>query len=408
MSRKNIKNEIYDLENKYSRSLAVLAQDPKISANNKEIIKQYVEDHLALGITKTRGIMIIAQLRRLAHFTKASLNELQEKDIKQLMATLESKDYSDWTKVTTKKVLKAYLRTLDKPENLLKWIRCQTPQTTIRAEDLLTEEEMSSMVAAADKPMWKALLAVLFETGVRPGELLGMRIKDVILNEHKAKAIIYVAGKTEKKQGERQVRVYQKTYPLIKAWLSMHPLRKEQDSPLWLTPKNKALTLESLNRIYNNISKSSGRTKGNWPYLARHSRLTQFYRDFGSAIGSKLSGHIPGSKEVRTYLHLSDSDVEDAMDAFHGLKEKKPNSDSQNCPKCNTTNAYGEIICTNCHSALNSAGAVVVESERDEELNSLKDRLQEYDSILSSENLKLLQELNEAKKIKIIRAKMSQ
>lgn len=371
MSKTSLKNEIYDLEEQYRRNLERLANDRQISQENKEMIKEYVQDRLALRITKTRAVMLIANLRRSAQITNKPFNELQEKDVKQIMIALESKSYSEWTKVTTKKILKAFLRSIEKPESILKWITCETPQNKIRAEDLLSEHEMSSMVAAADSPMWKAMLAILFETGVRPGELLLLQIKDVVLNEFKAR--IYVSGKTEKQHGERPVYVYQKTYSLLKAWLSIHPQRSNPEAPLWLAKKNKPLRQGNFGNIYKRISKNAGITRKNTPYRIRHTRLTQVYRDYGTAIGAKIAGHVAGSKEVRTYLHLSETDVEEALDASHGLKEQKKKEDAQKCPKCQLVNPYGEIICTSCHSALNSAGAVIVESERQEELKEIQE-----------------------------------
>ncbi|MBI4438908.1 site-specific integrase [Candidatus Woesearchaeota archaeon] len=373
MSKTSLKNEIYRLDEHYSKSLEILAKDSKINPKNREIIKGYVQDRVALEeITKTRAIMVIDNLRRLASFTKKPLTELLEKDIKQILSALNAKNYSEWTKVTSKKILKAFLRSaMEKPEALLKLITCKTPQNKKRAEDLLTEQEMSAMVGAAESQMEKALLAVLFETGVRPGELLTIRIKDVFPNEFKAR--IYVSGKTEKVHGERPVYAYRKSYSLLKAWLSAHPRLNDKEAPLWLNKKNQQITLSRLFNIYRKNSDKAGITKTNNPYLARHTRLTQFYRDYGSAIGSELAGHIPGSKEVRTYLHLSESDVESALDTAFGLKDKKQDSETQKCPKCQLVNPYGEIICTSCHTALNGAGALVVESEREQELQELKE-----------------------------------
>ncbi len=160
---------------------------------------------------------------------------------------------------------------------------------------------------------------------------------------------------------------------MLKKWLSIHPLRANPEAPVWLIKGGKPLKRANFANIYKDISKKAGITKRNYPYMVRHTRLTQVYRDYGLAIGGKVAGHIPGSKEVRTYLHLSESDVEDALDAAHGLKEQKKSQDAQQCPKCQLVNPYGEIICTSCHTALNSAGAVIVESEREEELKEIQE-----------------------------------
>jgi integrase/recombinase XerD len=365
----NMKEEIYDLQHQYESGLRLLKKDSRISAENKKIILQYVQDRLALGITKTRAVIIIMHLRRLAWLTERSFAAFEEQDVKKLMGALESRGYSESCKNSCKSVLKTLMRSLGKPESMFQSVKRKSVPSKLRPEDLLTDQEMGAMVMAASDPMWKAILSVFFETGVRPGEILGMRIKDVILGENKAK--LYVSGKTEKMFGQRAVYVYQKSYPYLKQWLSIHQIRHDRNSPLWLGKHNAPIKLSAFITRYERISRHAGIVKKNWTYLARHTRLTQFYRDYGSAIGSKLAGHIPGSKEMRTYIHLSESDVEQALDKANGIGTKKKTGE-QECTSCGYINVYGEIICEKCKQPLNSAGALVVESRLEKEREELR------------------------------------
>jgi hypothetical protein len=218
--------------------------------------------------------------------------------------------------------------------------------------------------------MFQAMFSILFETGVRPGELLSIQIKDVFFSGVKAK--LYVRGKTEKKTGSRPVYIYQRSIEHLKHWLNIHPLRSSPDAPLWITNHKKPFPSDHFGKIYYQTSKKAGLVKKNWPYLARHTRLTQFYRDYGSIIGAKLAGHVPGSREVRTYLHLSDMDIESALDDAHGVPSEKKAVSEQKCV-CGCINPYGEIICQACGSALNSGGAFIVEKKQEQELKQLEE-----------------------------------
>src|SRR3989338_947489 len=91
--------------------------------------------------------------------------------------------------------------------------------------------------------------------------------------------------------------------------------------------------------------------------------MTQFYRDLGVVIGAKLAGHILGSKEIRTYTHLSEADVERALDSANGVKEIIKPEEPLKCPKCQLQNPYGKIFCTACNTPLGAAGALIQEQE---------------------------------------------
>lgn len=71
-------------------------------------------------------------------------------------------------------------------------------------DKLVTPEEYEALMEASDHPRVRALLATLYESATRPGELLGLRLRDLDFREKYAQ--VRVSGKT----GER-------TIPLVRA-----------------------------------------------------------------------------------------------------------------------------------------------------------------------------------------------
>lgn len=361
-----LKDQIYQADRVYERLVAQLETDEHILAANKEAIKRYLANKSSEGITTVRVNIIFAGLLRIARLTKKSIADFTEQDARELVGALERRKISPWTKNLTKTVFKGLLKDMSKGESLYSWIKSKTPPNKLRSEDLLTDEEMSRMVAATDSPMWKAMLSIMFECGPRPGELLNLRIKDVRKNGAKYK--LYVRGKLEKTLGERIIYVY-RSVPQLEQWLKIHPSKKDPESPMWLSEdKKQPIKLSVFSIVYTKISNRARIEKRNWPYLARHTRLTQFYRDLGGVIGAKLAGHVLGSKEIRTYTHLSEEDVERALDSANGVVDTPPLEEPLKCPKCERQNPFGTIFCTFCSTALGAAGALVQEEESQHEM----------------------------------------
>lgn len=364
-----LKEQIYQAEDALERVLARMDRDRRILPENKEAIKQFLNDKASEGVTTVRLNIILGAFMRIAWLSKKPFADYDEKDVREIVGLLERQRLSEWTKNISKTCLKGLLKRYGKKSEIYDWVKNKKPPSQLTADDLLTEEEMSRMVAATDSPMWKAILSILFECGPRPGELLNLKIKDIVRNGTKYK--LNVRGKLEKTLGPRPIYVY-KGLPLLEQWLAIHPAKNSPDSPVWLSEDRRIpIGLGVLNVVYHKISRRARIDKRNWPYLARHTRLTQFYRDLGSVIGAKLAGHVLGSNEIRTYTHLSEADVERALDSANGIQETKP-EEPLKCPKCQLQNPYGKIFCTNCQTALGAAGAIIHEEENQVDAKALE------------------------------------
>jgi integrase len=183
------------------------------------------------------------------------------------------------------------------------------------------------MLNATNNPMHKALIAVL-NTGARPGEVLGIRLKDI--TEINGLVKIYVFGKMGKKMGERPL--YLTEYiDEFKSWVRRHPQRYDPKSPLFINLKG-ILKYISMDKIVKRLALRAGimrykrdengriirNEKGHaeiegkrvWLYLFRHTAGTRFYGKYEGSYARRLMGHAAGSKMEAVYCHLNEEDIE--------------------------------------------------------------------------------------------------
>ena len=91
----------------------------------------------------------------------------------------------------------------------------------------LTKKQFYKLLDVVDYARDKALFSVAVEGALRSGELLGLRIKDVQQTSYGYD--ITVSGKT----GTSTFLVVLFA-PLLTQWLNLHPLKHDNDAPLWV------------------------------------------------------------------------------------------------------------------------------------------------------------------------------
>ncbi len=369
--RQDLKAAIYEAEAILKRTLQLTAEDKNIIPANKKHIVALIDEAQSRGLTTQRLVIILQHIRRLARLTETDFAAFTSEDAKHVMTLLEKSQYSDWTKITCKKIFKQLMRQFKIKDEVYNWITCSRPPNKLKKEDLLTPDEIRQLITSAPNNMWKALISMLAESGCRPGEALNLTIGDIMVNSDHIK--VYVAGKMARSSGERPLFLF-KTYDLMKAWLQEHPARNNPDAPLWVTKSTrKPLTLCVLNIFFHRISKRAGITKRCYPYLLRHCKGTEVYIKYAPALAMKMMGHGDITTGL-VYTHLAESDVLEALQQENGIKPKKSETgDTELCLKCGHQNPYGSIQCNNCKAGLGAAGAIKVEKENEEEAKMVQE-----------------------------------
>jgi integrase len=93
-------------------------------------------------------------------------------------------------------------------------------------QELLTREEIQRLINAAEDPRHQLLVRLLAESGLRRGEVIGLRVGDVAFEGQLTK--LWADGKS----GQGEVYLYEVT-PYLMNYLRIHPGRNNPDAPLF-------------------------------------------------------------------------------------------------------------------------------------------------------------------------------
>ena len=189
-------------------------------------------------------------------------------------------------------------------------------------------------------------------------------------------AIIDVEGKT----GLRSLRVVASA-PAISNWLQEHPDRNNKDAPLFCgiwTHRGKKIHYRYWNDLLKKIGEKAGfitydpetkkriTIKPMNPHHFRHSRASELAKRLTESQLCYYMGWVQGSKQARTYVHLSGRDTEKTILAMYGLKEEEKSDDEFKpviCPRCGAKNDPAAKFCSQCSLGLDIKA--VMEYERD-------------------------------------------
>jgi len=238
-------------------------------------------------------------------------------------------------------------------------------------EEILTQDEVLRIIDAAQTSRDKALIAMLYDTGARPGEIISLRLKDVRLNEVAGEVIVY--GKT----GRRRIPLTF-SVPYIKKWLNEHPLKDNPNAQLFLKLKTgrggEEFSTSGLYGLIEKLGKKAGLKKKISPYTFRHSRLTELANVLREHQLKALAGWTAGSKMAEHYVRLAGLDLDAPLLEYYGLKKPEEHEESKlkpkACRRCNNVNPPTAIYCEKCLTPLDDKSVIKRELEREEQMRA--------------------------------------
>jgi integrase/recombinase XerD len=183
---------------------------------------------------------------------------------------------------------------------------------------MLGEEEVDRLMAAPlpDTPLGlrdRALLEVLYASGLRASELTGLRMEN-FLREDK---LLRVIGKGNR---ERVVPVGEKAIAAIDAWLARgRPLlvKPRTGGEIFLGEHGRRLTAARLWQIVREAAKLAGVQKRVWPQLLRHSFATHLL-SHGADLRAiqEMLGHA-SLATTQVYTHVDQARLKQIHRQFH-------------------------------------------------------------------------------------------
>jgi len=260
-------------------------KNAKMSVASKRLLHEFDRACLIAGLGMSRRKKLLSHMRVIAtELLEVPLDRADRASLQDVVARIESRtDWKLWTKSDYKVALRRFYKWHVQQENwasdpeypqLVKWIRSglkRKDKCSVRAADLLTEEEVVRMIEVTRNPRNRAFIALLYELGARISEIGTMRVGDVSRDEHSF--LIDLEGKT----GKRLVREVLFASHIV-TWLNLHPRRADPRAPLWFPLQHEEdvdhLGYRTFNQIIREAAEAAGITKRIYPHLFRHSRST--------------------------------------------------------------------------------------------------------------------------------------
>jgi len=189
------------------------------------------------------------------------------------------------------------------------------PKLPERLPDILSRAEIERMENRADNVRDQLIVRLLADTGIRVGELVGLRLADLI-EQQRGAYFVRVNGKGSK---QRLVPLTHPLYRRITRWRDKQRPDAVSDYLFVARLRDakgeyRPLTYSGVEQMIRQLAERAGISKRVHPHLFRHSAATFLLSQGANAvIVARLLGHSNLEMIRRTYEHLTPMDVSSAV-----------------------------------------------------------------------------------------------
>lgn len=198
-----------------------------------------------------------------------------------------------------------------------------TPKKSLHLPVVLSEDEINKMLEAIDTSTLigkrnRAMLELLYGSGLRISELLDLKIGSIHMNEK----YISVIGKGDK---ERIIPLGEISIITLRDYIenARSKLSKKPGSLLFYNYKGDKLSRQAVFKYIKNLAKEVGIEKNISPHTIRHSFATHLLANGASLrIVQELLGHEDIST-TQIYTHIDKKQLKDMYENTHPLQKDK-------------------------------------------------------------------------------------
>ena len=343
----------------------------KIDEKSRNAIKDFVDEIKITGVTKHREYFYLVRLRIIHNEMQDKFLNPDKKSIIEMLLKFKER-YSDATFKDYEQVLKRFYKwELGSLPDFIANLKFGHKPSHDRKMELITRDDIDKMLDSCSNSRDKALISVMYDSGCRIGEILDLKIGDVVYDEYGA--LLHVHGKT----GNRSVRIIGDSIAYLREYLKS---KDDKDEYLFTGMKadtlHKQMQYTSARKILRSLKARAGIEKKIYPHLFRHTRASMLASKVPEAPLENQMGWVHGSKMTGIYVHLSMRDQDNAILRAYGVKindddnitEEKP----KKCPRCEHLNASTALYCTNCFMPFDEKIALEYEGKEKEIIGTLE------------------------------------
>lgn len=191
----------------------------------------------------------------------------------------------------------------------------------------LTVDEAFSLVEAPSQEKFtaqreRAILELLYGSGIRVSELCGLNLEDLDLRE----GLIKVRGKGNK---ERIVPIGQKAKEALKKYLAIRQVLRVKkkliadEAPLFINNRGRRVSTRQVRRVVDNYAKAIGMLEKIGPHTLRHTFASHLLMEGADLrVIQELLGHASLST-TQIYTHVDLKHLMDVYDKAHPLSKEE-------------------------------------------------------------------------------------
>lgn len=349
-----------------------------ITQGDKELITEYltdkqVQDHISDSrVDKITSILIGFRKFLLVEYSSADIAEVYEaiKDLKNGNSK-KGKPFKQNTIHTYVVILKPFFTWMiqnGKTNLPIKKIRAIKPPAketnTTNPDEIHTVEEIEKVIDACQNPRDKALVSVLYESGMRIGELAGLTWRQVVFDDRGVKCYI-----NDMKEKQRRYTRLTMSHEYLARW-HKYCSDRSPDARVFVNLQDKSpLKYITIRRLLDRLQVASGIEKPLRPHLFRKDRIThmiaQNYQE--SMIKKTMWGNLH-TDMFETYVCLAESDIDNEFLTKAGLERIKDHDRELKpipCVICGYVNEPKADYCSRCGTTLSEKAAVSLQRMRD-------------------------------------------
>jgi len=359
-----------------------------------EVLLKYDRDNSLKNLAESTCFNKTETIKLFSRQIKKPYDKITEEDIKEYILSI-SKRVKPNTLSMIKSYIKSFFKWYYKDENpeIVRWLKTGFAKSKHRLPDsILTPAEIKILIDTATKIQHKALVAVLFDSGARLGEIAGMNLNQIEFDKNGAYTI--VDGKT----GKRIVRfIHSMSY--LSNWIEHHPHKnnKNENVPLWVSESSATngnrLSKMGIYKIISAIADETNINKRISPHQFRHARLTDLAKkNINESTLKVIAGWTGNSSMPEIYVHLSGRDGANKLLEIEKQGYVKPDVVENpltpiECPRCKTENGATVNFCGKCAMPLDETTLITKEtnmiSNPLEILSKMKEYTNNYESLVN-------------------------
>lgn len=230
------------------------------------------------------------------YFLNIKLENISKEDVTLFLRLYEGR-WSEHHYQYIRRITKAFFQEF-KGKDFVQFIKVKRIWSKLKREDLLTIEEISNMIDASPLLRDKVIISLLYDGALRHEELRNLQLKDI----DKLNNIWHLHL-----HGVKGERIIPLTFSIIyvEKYLGMNELGM-----------NELLFKVGATGIRNIIKRSAFKASINkrvYPYLIRHSRLTELANYLSEMQLKRFAGWEYDSPMIRNYVHLGIKDLDHVL-----------------------------------------------------------------------------------------------